>query len=206
MTVIVNVFEFHEPRFPPPYPGMWEETIQDAVNHWNFVGADITIHTREATSEDDPCNPQEGEIMFLAVEGSWDSEAGETGPPPLCPGSHATGTAWAAATDGSWNYAEGENWARIYVTSGGLGHYALALRRMTHEMGHDLGLGHSDVEEAIMCRSCGTSLIYPDDREGLRSIYGGESPPRPVAVLERPLSGKSTFSRQRRRSDFRLGV
>ena len=195
-TVIVKAFSLHEPvgDIPgiPLYPGIWEEAIRDAVTRWNFTGANFTLHIREALPSDDPCNPQEGEIFIMLVENQWDSRSGETGPPPLCPGSTAiTNRGWSAVIDGSWNYNATENWARIYIFWTASHSYEQAIRKTTHEIGHALGLGHSDVEEAIMCRSCGTSLLYPDDREGLRSIYGGESPPRPVAVLENPSQGKA---------------
>lgn len=48
----------------------------------------------------------------------------------------------------------------------------------THELGHSLGLEHSDVEEALMYpwyrgSSVGNNIqLHPDDVQGIRSIYG----------------------------------
>lgn len=46
---------------------------------------------------------------------------------------------------------------------------------LTHEVGHCLGLDHSDVEGANM-RPCGCNAISPDDRAAIVALYGPEPP------------------------------
>lgn len=59
-----------------------------------------------------------------------------------------------------------------------------------HEVGHVLGLGHTDVDGATMfpsVSSCnnGPATIEPDDEDGINALYGGGGPePPPPACLD----------------------
>jgi hypothetical protein len=80
--------------------------------------------------------------------------------------------------------------------------YAIYLQDATaHELGHQLGLGHSSVETATMypslglCSTSGRSLD-PDDLAGIERLYPGGTTPTntaPVVNISAPASGSSAL-------------
>ena len=68
---------------------------------------------------------------------------------------------------GDMNYDSAENWPDDTLFSG----------TTLHELGHSLGLDHSDVPDAIMFPFLnGTTELTQDDIDGIRSIYGDAAP------------------------------
>jgi len=71
-----------------------------------------------------------------------------------------------------------------------------------HELGHALGLGHSDIRGATMDRygtmgSTSARSLHPDDRAGIEFLYGAANPEGPVitaiAPAEAELRGGATL-------------
>lgn len=54
---------------------------------------------------------------------------------------------------------------------------------ITHEVGHDLGLGHSSDKDAMMYPYCCASKLSPDDILGIVSLYGPAKKDPPVFRL-----------------------
>ncbi|KAE8076066.1 hypothetical protein FH972_014739 [Carpinus fangiana] len=74
-----------------------------------------------------------------------------------------------ASTDGRFHYDGDERWS-VGAMSGAFDLQTVAV----HEIGHNLGLGHSSVPEAIMfptIPSGATKGLHPDDIEGIRVLY-----------------------------------
>jgi hypothetical protein len=74
-----------------------------------------------------------------------------------------------APTDGRFHYDGDERWS-VGAVSGAFDLQTIAV----HEIGHNLGLGHSSVLEAIMfptIPSGATKGLHPDDIEGIRVLY-----------------------------------
>uniref|UniRef100_A0A7N0UBC7 Peptidase metallopeptidase domain-containing protein n=1 Tax=Kalanchoe fedtschenkoi TaxID=63787 RepID=A0A7N0UBC7_KALFE len=74
-----------------------------------------------------------------------------------------------APTNGRMHFDATENWSRD-PTPGAFHLETVAV----HEIGHLLGLGHSQVREAVMFSGISTGvnkLLHADDREGIRVLY-----------------------------------
>jgi hypothetical protein len=80
---------------------------------------------------------------------------------------------------------------------------------LTHEIGHALGLGHSDIAEATMFpaaprrRGPGTGMLHPDDIAGIRAIYGAgvgsvTQIPEPATAALLALGSFAAVGRRRR--------
>jgi hypothetical protein len=79
----------------------------------------------------------------------------------------------ASQIDGDAHFDEAETWsAAIPVPPGRFDLMTLA----THEFGHSLGLGHSDVSAAIMrpffASGAAQRFLHQDDIDGIQEIYG----------------------------------
>ncbi len=83
---------------------------------------------------------------------------------------------------GDLHYDDAETWAQ---THGG-GNIDL-LTVAIHELGHSLGLRHSNVPEAIMYPTYSgiKRTLADDDIQGIQSIYGGPPPPKKLTWIER---------------------
>jgi hypothetical protein len=83
----------------------------------------------------------------------------------------------------------------------------------THEYGHALGLGHSDVVGATMYASVNASgvaqrSLAPDDVAGVQAVYGAKSPtkPRITQALVDALAGHAQADRRELRRERERGL
>jgi len=107
--------------------------------------------------------------------------------PPPCGGPFA----------GSLHFDEGENWT---LDTAGIHLEAVAI----HEIGHLLGLGHSDDRDAIMFPNYRANVLTlgQDDIEGIRAIYGARQA-REI-VLQGAVGGHLSGSEQEARFQVEL--
>ena len=77
-----------------------------------------------------------------------------------------------------------------------------------HELGHILGLEHSDVSEAVMQPSISVRVIRrvlaPDDLAGIRQLYPGVLPTEGVYTVCQKSSGRFLDAHEIEEEDFRL--
>ncbi len=139
-------------------PEGYESAIDTAFNRWASV-ANLSFHQ---------VSDQAGDIV-LAGEYIWGEELAH------------------ALTARSFTEHEGETfsqiaWSEIHfseavfwsVNEGSLGYDFLTVA--THEIGHALGLGHSEVEGALMYADYqGINTLQADDIAGIQFLYGAVS-------------------------------
>ena len=110
--------------------------------------------------------------------------------PPPCGGTFA----------GSMHFDEGEQW--ITGTTGGINLKAVAV----HEIGHLLGLAHSDVTSAIMFPNYRANVLTlgDDDIQGVQALYGAPAPDNEIITLSGQAAGNLTATGEQARFQVRL--
>ncbi len=150
----------------------WDELAARAAAEWNEVGANFRFHVTPlpaGAKKPDPCDTQDGSNTI-----GW-------GRSKRCLGNNAalayrrtdtkTGEVWESDivfdSGQNWSYFRGADRLSVHDF------YRVAL----HELGHALGLGHSDVSRAVVqrwsARRDDVNSVQPDDIAGIKAIYGG---------------------------------
>ncbi len=139
--------------------------IQEAFSRWAAVAPLRFVEVRDAgppvsNAEYDPTGKPMIRLGHRPIDGPY-GQLGYGYYPGL------TGLA------GDIHFDTNENW----TTNPALGVDLLEVA--THEIGHALGLGHSQVAQSILAptygshfRGLGSSFLFPDDIAGIRALYG----------------------------------
>ncbi|MCF6346595.1 MAG: matrixin family metalloprotease [Thiomicrorhabdus sp.] len=148
-------------------PDGYQSTIESAFDRWASV-ANLSF-----TQVDD----QAGDIV-LAGEYIWGSEIAHalTGRSFI----EQEGETFSAIAWSEIHFSEGVYWS----VNGSLGYDFLTVA--THEIGHALGLGHSETVGALMYADYqGINSLQADDIAGIQTLYGAVSAvPEPATYLQ----------------------
>ncbi len=145
------------------------DTIQAALNQWAAVSG-FTNLGQVADTPGAFGNDSAGDIRIGAIhiDGPSSVLAHAFGP-----GDSASG--WSSDIGGDTHFDDDENWADCAASCGtSIDFYTVAL----HELGHALGLGHSNVSGSIMEAFYGgpRRSLHADDVAGIQAIYGVPEP------------------------------
>ena len=182
----------------PVSPADWRAMIEDAVMKWHGAGSGFEFSVRAATSTDDPCRLNPGEVAILWTDGT--RKCSEDFPLPPYYGGLKGVTAAILGQRASRVY--------LYANQRSADEFEIKLLApfiLLHELGHVLGLGHPDeagqTVEAIMNSGVPADLNFrnpqlrPDDIAGVQALYGVRTTtppdtPRPMkGHLENPAPG-----------------
>uniref|UniRef100_A0A7N0VD19 Peptidase metallopeptidase domain-containing protein n=1 Tax=Kalanchoe fedtschenkoi TaxID=63787 RepID=A0A7N0VD19_KALFE len=139
--------------FLPGVPDSARQPVFNAFGQWD-VGSRFTFQYVTDSSQAD--------LTVGFYSGDHGDGSGFDGPGGVL--AHAF-----APTNGRMHFDATENWSRD-PTPGAFHLETVAV----HEIGHLLGLGHSQVREAVMFSGIPTGvnkLLHADDREGVRVLY-----------------------------------
>jgi hypothetical protein len=159
----------YEPNGPPLSNILIRDSIEEALGLWTEV---VPIHFVEVFDNGlayGASHATYGQIRFRHVDINGNDPA-----PPAPPVAKAQ--AYYPSTGvlgGDVEFDHGDPWQEV-----GTQPIPDILGATIHELGHSLGLGHSNFDEAAMYwifnrfSGIGTGQIYADDIAGIRSIYG----------------------------------
>jgi matrixin len=159
----------YEPNGPPLSNTLIRDSIEEALGVWSEV---VPIHFVEVFDNGlayGASNATYGQIRFRHVDINGNDPA-----PPALPVAKAQ--AYYPSTGvlgGDVEFDHGDPWQEI-----GTQPIPDILGATIHELGHSLGLGHSNFDEAAMYwifnrfSGIGTGQIYPDDIAGIHAVYG----------------------------------
>jgi Matrixin len=173
------------------------ESIEEALGLWASV---VPIHFVEV--KDDGKLYSQGATQFGKIRFRHTFINGPDPLPPALPVAKAQAyyPSSSGVNPGDVEYDRGDPWQEI-----GTQPVPDILGATIHELGHSLGLGHSNDEEAAMYwifnrfSGIGTGQLYADDITGIRSIYGtgvGNVTPLAGTWQDRPVAPTGANSSQ----------
>ena len=150
----------------------WQEATRWAVQQWQQAGADVRMSW---TTEPGPCEP-DGERISVCL--STAAELGDQAIPGV-----------QGLVDPQVDQMQHTEASTIQVCSDcrvdGRRRRVIA----THELGHVLGLQHSERKTSVMYHTGGSQSPDPEDLADLRAIYAHTDPPPRCGVFNLRIGG-----------------
>ncbi len=157
------------PNGQPLPPLLIRDSIEEALSVWSTV---VPLHFVEVP--DDGRTYAQGSTQYGQIRFRHIYINGPDPPPPASP--IAKAQAYYPSTNvlgGDVEYDHGDRWQEVGTLS-----VPDILGATVHELGHSLGLGHTNDEDAnmywifIRSNGLGTAALMQDDINGIRAVYG----------------------------------
>jgi hypothetical protein len=173
------------PNEQPLPADLIRRSIEDALGLWASV---VPIHFVEVP--DDGLTYGLGATQFGQIRFRHVYINGPDPPPPQLPVAKAQAyfPSTGSVLGGDVEYDHGDPWQEVGTLP-----MPDILGATVHELGHSLGLGHTNIPEANMywifrrAAGPGTGMLHDDDIAGIRSIYGsGVGSVTPLLIVPEP--------------------